>query len=340
MELWNNERSKWFIIMTLVLALGTFGTVAPVHIHADDWQEEVEEADKEDLKYTKEITKGIIEVLEKNREEELEFEEALVLVNQMSKAEAMDHYLESYEKKVEPKKIRETVKQIYGIDLEEISQLDAGKQVSTFEDFIIEGVKASLDEDEIDEPLDEYILSLSKVEIMDLYFESYNGEMDGGTIRNIINEIFGTNLTGISALEGTGVSIFSKNQWITQYDYDLFVVETGIDDVDVWIYPTTYFMNQTGMTELPVDLQHALQDIGYYYSEDKDTLYFSDPGGKSVPDRFKGQTLGILVGFIQNNYAELLVSNSSSQYDDEDHYEEDEDEEENEEDEDEDEDDD
>jgi hypothetical protein len=201
---------------------------------------------------------------------------------------------------------------VYDIDLERVSELGAGKQVSTYPTEITDGVKQVLAHESI-EDLDGYIQSLSKVEVMDLYLEYYGKKIEGPEIRRVINQIFGVNLDGISSLEGSGVSIFSKNQWISQYDNDLFVVHTGLTDVDVWVYPTEYFTEQTGLTELPTGLQNGLMALGFEYSEEKGTLYYANPTGESVPDQFKGHTLGTIIGFINGNYKDLLDGRSAQE---------------------------
>ena len=71
--------------------------------------------------------------------------------------------------------------------------------------------------------------------------------MTGVDIRGMINQIFGINLNGVSSLEGAGISLYSKGQWVLQSDKDLFVVYTGSGDLDVKVFPTEYFTKQTGL---------------------------------------------------------------------------------------------
>ncbi|WLR48612.1 hypothetical protein LC065_05330 [Halobacillus litoralis] len=202
---------------------------------------------------------------------------------------------------MKPKEIRAIVDGVYGIDLEAVSELGVGKQTSTYSDDVIQRIRQALGE----EVSDEAITKMPKVEVMELYWESFDGKMSGDDMRKMINAIFGINLAGISGLEGTGVSLFSKDQWISRYDHDLFVVHTGADDVDVWIYPTDYFKKQTGLEENPRGLEVALTALGFAYNEEKNALYYANPTGESVPDNFKGQTLGMMIGFIKENYEDL-----------------------------------
>ncbi|MGP4077474.1 hypothetical protein [Halobacillus sp. K22] len=236
----------------------------------------------------------------KTREDSpLRYDEAISIIEKMSKVEVMDRYLDSNGKKVKSTDIPRIVNQIYSIELERISALGAGKQGYPKE--IINGVKKSLPQCADGED----IQAFSKLKVLDLYLKSYGKKIDGPEIRRVINQIFGINLDGISSLEGSGVSLYSKDQWISQYDQDLFVVHTGLTDVDVWIYPTEYFTEQTGLKQLPKGLQNQLKNLGYRYHEEVGALYYADPKGESVPDEFKGQTLGTLIQYIQANNQNL-----------------------------------
>ncbi|MFG6147116.1 hypothetical protein [Halobacillus sp. B23F22_1] len=152
---------------------------------------------------------------------------------------------------------------------------------------------------------EEYLMNLSKIEVMDLYMQSFGQKISGPDIRSLINGIFGINLDGIAGLESSGVSLFSKEQWISQYERDLFVVHTGVTDVDVWVYPTAYFTEQTSLTELPGELQEKLKILGFTYNEGVKAFYYSHPNGESVSDDFKGQTLGTIIAFVHTYYEEI-----------------------------------
>ncbi|WP_343063238.1 hypothetical protein [Halobacillus locisalis] len=257
-----------------------------------------------EYKYSYKVMHGIIQTLKK--EEGMHVFEAIEEIESMPQVRAMDLYLDKLGKKVDGDDIRWTVREIYSINLDAVSELDAGKQVTSYPETIMEGVEESLSDEQIEGTIEEYIFSLSKVEVMDLYLESLEGTPTGAEARVLINDIFGVNLDGISSLEKAGISLFSKEQWIMQSEKDLFAVYTGVTDVDVYILPTEYFTEQTGLTTLPEALQERLKAIGYSYNEDVGGYYYAEPNGESVPDAFKGQTLGTLAGFIQEEYAELL----------------------------------
>ncbi|WP_431802750.1 hypothetical protein [Halobacillus andaensis] len=148
-------------------------------------------------------------------------------------------------------------------------------------------------------------MNLSKIEVLDLYMKAAGKKINGPSIRTAINGIFGINLDGISGLEDSGVSLFSKDQWISKNERDLFVVETGLTDVDVWVYPTEYFTEHTGLTGLPKELQEALSAIGFAYNKDVEAFYYSNPTGESVTDAFKKQTLGTIIKMIHTFYVDI-----------------------------------
>ncbi|WP_394219171.1 hypothetical protein [Halobacillus trueperi] len=295
----NKKGSMTIIITVLSLAIIGACTVGPDKAEAKSWKSEMNQT--KDLKYSVEATVRLYIQLCKKEKEWLAFSDALEKIDALSKVEAMDLYLESYYKKVKPRDIIEIVNGVYGIDLEAVSDLGVGKQTSTYSDEVLGLVRQALDE----EVSDEDISNMEKVEVMDLYWKAFDGKMSGDEIRKMINAIFGINLAGISGLEGTGVALFSKEQWISHYEDDLFVVHTGADDVDVWVYPTDHFKEQTGLEENPRALEVALTALGFEYSEEKEALYYANPTGKSVPDNFKGQTLGTIIGVIKENYKDL-----------------------------------
>ncbi|MGI8313743.1 hypothetical protein [Halobacillus mangrovi] len=305
-----NRLRKLIIATATVLLAGASVSISPHVSHAESHKEDRYHHLEEHLnfKYPLHIMFGVIMTLKKEHKGYLPLSEAIDIVHSMKKVEVMDSYLDFRRNKVNSREIRRIVKQVYDIDLDRVSELGAGKQVGTYPKEITDGVKLELADESI-EDLDAYIQSLTKVEVMDLYLEHYGKKIDGPEIRRVVNQIFGVNLDGISSLEGSGVALFSKDQWISKYDKDLFVVHTGLTDVDVWVYPTVYFTEQTGLTELPAGLQNALKGLGFEYNQEKDALYYANPTGESVPDQFKGHTLGTIIGFIKSNHANLLKPN-------------------------------
>ncbi|MEK4566864.1 hypothetical protein MKX54_19480 [Alkalihalobacillus sp. FSL R5-0424] len=140
-----------------------------------------------------------------------------------------------------------------------------------------------------------YQMELSDKIVQDQTFTEFLKERHSGQeIRLFINQNFGINLDGISALEGTHISLYSKNQWIVQDEQDLFVVWTGIGDVDVKIYPTDLYKNKTNTSSLPSELENSLRTLGYWPEENGSYYYYENPTGQSVPDSFKRQTMGAI----------------------------------------------
>jgi len=199
----------------------------------------------------------------------------------MKKAEMMDKYLDSYGKRISSSEICHVVDLMFKINLDETPILSKEKEE-------VDGVSSSIGR-----------------EVIDSHLNQYDRDITGAEIRKIINEIFGVNLEAISSLEGARISLYSKGQWIVQHEKDLFVVYTGASDVDVKVFPTNYFTEQTGLVELPSDLQHALTSIGYYFDEKIDSYYFLNPTGEAVPDAFKGKTIGAILGVIQHSFSNL-----------------------------------
>ncbi|WP_226582022.1 hypothetical protein [Halobacillus litoralis] len=288
-----------FLVLVTVLSLVGFVGLLPEEAHAKSLKQEITQ--EENLEYPDEIIAGVLQSLRKEKQGPFSLSEALVEIEQMDKVQIMDHYLNRNSKNVKPDEMRFVVDQVYGINLDAVSELGVGKQTSTYPQEVFERVRQSLGED----VSDTFIMELPKVKVMDLYVDTFNGKMNGADMRQMINAVFGINLTGIAGLEGTGVSLFSKGQWISQYENDLFIVHTGADDVDVWIYPTEHFKEQTDLADNPEELENRLAALGFSYNEEIGHLYYSNPTGESVPDSFKGKTMGTIIKFISQNYADL-----------------------------------
>ena len=211
-------------------------------------------------------------------------------VEAISKTELMDKYLKSLEEKITSSEICKAVDQVFGIDLDQVVVLDKGikelVQVSMLTSFGIP------------------VTSKSRAAI-DLHLKQHGSDLTGEEVRTMLNQIFGINLNGISALESQRISLFSKGQWVVHHEKDLFIVHTGTDDIDVRVMPTDYFTEHTGLDRLPDSLQQALLDIGFHYNEKIGTYYFCEVNGHAVPDKFKGQTLGAISEIIDKNYSYL-----------------------------------
>ncbi|WP_391119292.1 hypothetical protein [Psychrobacillus sp. L3] len=193
----------------------------------------------------------------------------------LTKIEEMDKYLNSFGKQVASSDICKALDFIFGIHLEEVPVLD-----KTF-------------------------LETTPKAAIDMYMYQYEQEMTCIEIRTMLNQIFGINLVGIDTLGRQRISLFTKGQWFVQNEKDLFIIHTGVNDVDVKILPTAYFKRQTGLSVLPEDLQHSLSSLGFYYDDKIQDFYFLNPNNESVQDQFKGQTIGAIVEVIQKDYSHL-----------------------------------
>lgn len=202
-----------------------------------------------------------------------------------SKVEMMDDYFHSNGNKINSSEICKVVKLIFEFDLDTTPILLKESQISKYTTTVNE-------------------VSLART-VIDSILNQHHNEVTSAEIREIINQIFGINLNAISSLEGSRISLFSKDQWIVQHDKDLFLVHTGIGDIDVKILPTKYYTELTGITELPNDLQISLTNLGYSYDETIGGYYFSNHSGEAVPDAFKGQTMGVILKVIQESLSHL-----------------------------------
>ncbi|WP_027093412.1 hypothetical protein [Cohnella thermotolerans] len=177
----------------------------------------------------------------------------------MTKAEAMDKLMDAYEKGIGSSEIIRIVHQVFHIDLESVPDLPTPPRAA-----------------------------------IDAYLEQVEGQPSGADIRQLLNRTFRINLDALSALEGSRISLFSKNQWMVRHERDLFVVHTGTGDVDVRISPTNCYVEQTGSGEWPGDLSDDLIALGFRYEENTGSYYYSNPAGEPVPDAFKGQTMSAI----------------------------------------------
>jgi hypothetical protein len=201
-------------------------------------------------------------------------------IEAMTKAEIMDKYFDSFEEKIDLSEIYRFSQSIFHFDLENRLVISNELEKDTG-------------------------LLPSPGAIFDSFLNQEEKKITGAEIRSIINQIFGINLDAISSLEGSRISLYSKDQWVLQHDNDLFVVHTGKDDIDVRIYPTKYFTEQTGLEMLPNDLQHSLSNMGFYYDKKIKSYYYRNPAEDAVSDAFKGQTMGTIMSIIKQSYFSL-----------------------------------
>lgn len=224
------------------------------------------------------------------------------MIEKMPKVEVMDYYLASFGKKVKGPEVRQAVEEIFDIDLNYVSKMNYGSKLAIYPPAIMESLRVSLNEKPTSTRQDGRIMKMTKNEVMDRYTKEQDYSLTGAEIRILINQIFGVNLSGISTLEYRQLAISSKGQWIVKSDQDLFVLESSLDDVDVSIYTTPYFKSLTGSGQLPESLKTKLMNLGFTYVEETNLLYYKNPTGESVPDAFKGQVMGILIGTIVTEY--------------------------------------
>lgn len=219
-------------------------------------------------KYPPKLIKELKKIIGPISDKELEAQ-----INTISKIELMDKWVPSA-KKIDSEGVCTIVNLLFGFDLKTKTVFSASNP---------------------DSPLS----------VINSYLESHEFNVTGADIRKMINEVFAINLGAIASLEKARMSLFSKNQWMVRHEQDLFVVHTGDDDVDAWVYPTEYFKERTGENELPDELQEALTHLGYSFNDKIGSYYYANPTGEAVPDAFKGQTMGAIIKVIQNSYLSL-----------------------------------
>ncbi|MGJ7922635.1 hypothetical protein [Neobacillus sp. LXY-4] len=234
------------------------------------------------IKYPSEILEGLKQALRKELDGARSDDALNEQILSMTKIEIMDKYFESNHKKITSDEICKIVSALFGFNLDNVLILTKDIDVE------LELVSPA-------EP------TLAR-KLISSYLNQEDKVITGKEIRTLINDIFGINLEGISSLEGAGISLFSKGQWVLQQEKDLFVVHTGTGDVEVKIFPTRYFTEQTGLASLPVNLINALTEIGYSFDEKLGGCTYTNPTGEAVTDSFKGQTIGATIQEIRQSY--------------------------------------
>jgi len=217
----------------------------------------------------------------------------------LTKADKMDKYLESFSKNVNGEEVREAVARAYGIDLNYISEKNYGSKLPIYNASVMENLRRSLNVETGSTEMDAQIMAMTKNEVMDRYIEIQDFSLTGTELRDLANQIYGTNLTGISALEHSRLSIRSKGQWISKGDNDLFIVSSSLDDVELYVSPTETFEEITGSNQLPEKLTQTLISYGFTYDTDQNRFVYRNSTDESVPDAFKGQVLGAVLETIQ-----------------------------------------
>lgn len=248
----------------------------------------------QEANYSKKVMKAVSETMGMDADSY----DAISIINQLPKIKVWEYYLASFGKKVKGNEVRCAVKDIFDIDLDLVSKNDYGSKLAIYPAPIMEILRVSLKQAPTSTKKDELIMSMSKNEVMDRYIKQSDYALTGVQLSLLVNQIFGVNLMGISSLDGKQLAINSKGQWIVKGEQDLILLESSLDDVDVFVYAGPYLEELTGTKALPEELIVKLTAIGFVYQEENDRLYYRNPTGESVPDAFKGQVIGILLGFI------------------------------------------
>ncbi|ANU15566.1 hypothetical protein B481_0625 [Planococcus halocryophilus Or1] len=253
---------------------------------------------KQDTKYSKKVMEAIRVALGEGAKSTQKDS----AINKLPKTEVMDYYLVSFGKKLKGNEIRRAVEEVFSIDLNTVSKKDYGSKLTVYSNDIMESLRVSLKEAPTSKLKDEQIMSMTKNEVMDRYIKERDYALSGAASRLLINSIYGVNLQGISNLEYMQIAIHSKGQWIIKSDKDLFMLKSSLDDVDVSISTTSYFKEVTGSDQLPASLKNQFLDMGFTYIEETNLLYYKEPTGKSIPDQFKGQVIGLLAKTVASQY--------------------------------------
>ncbi len=216
----------------------------------------------------------------------------------------IDKVLESYGNSMNGSVIRKAVDEVFNIDLKAVSDKGEGKRAHVYSPEIMRGIREILHKDASPET-DRWIMCLPKVEAMDFYLEYLGSEVTSKDVLHIINQIYGINLEGLSSLNKIRVSLFSKGKWMTRKDDHLIIVNTGLGDVEVKIYPTDYFKERTGKNHIPEPLKERLSSLGYYFHQEYQAYYYANPSGETVSDHFKNQTMGAIGEVVEKWYKDL-----------------------------------
>lgn len=227
-------------------------------------------------KYHPSIDEVIIQMLKSEGIDEVLIEDKFA---EMSKIEAMDRYFSSQEVEVTTESIAHFIYRAFYIDLD----------------------KAYLLDEEIEEKLNEPSPMGALAWCLENQEQNWNGEQ----IRILLKRLFGINTNGLAFLENKRISLYSKKQWILKHDHDLFIVSTGVKDIDVHILATDYFKQKTGLNGLPENLHDNLNTLGFSYNNEKMCYYYRTADDKSVEDSFKGQVLNSLIEVASKTYNDL-----------------------------------
>ncbi|ASS67523.1 MULTISPECIES: hypothetical protein [unclassified Paenibacillus] len=226
-------------------------------------------------------------------------------INALAQVRVMDIYLESLGNPARGQVIRDAVGKVFGFDLDLMSQNDEGNLLASYNSEIMAGVRTYLGLASDDESRDSAIMSLKKNDVMDHFLSAYGESIQGSDSRRIINYIFGVNIDGLSGLERSRLSVYSKGQWELNNRNDVLIIKSSKGDVDLYVGPTAYYVDKLGSNQLPAELEKALLSFGFTLDTAANLYTYHNVSGESVPDAFKGQVIGAIVACIQASFADL-----------------------------------
>lgn len=226
------------------------------------------------------------------------------IINKMTKINVIERYFSFTDLPITSDRFKRVLNQVFGLNLNKISEDGEGAKLFIYPEEIMVCLRKKFSQINSTIELDQHIMNLKKSEVMDIFIKTNNSKTYEDMI-TIIKLIYGINLQGISSLEHSRISLYTKNQWLLKNDRDLFVVYTGKGDIDVRVYPTTYYIEKTGLNEIPLTLQHALNTIGFTYKREFHAYYYKNINGETVPDSFKGQTLRAIRSVIETELKDL-----------------------------------
>ncbi|MCM3709166.1 hypothetical protein [Sporosarcina luteola] len=220
-------------------------------------------------------------------------------IEAMPQVEVMDKYLDSFGKKIKGNEVREAVRGVFNIDLDEVSKNNYGNKLISYNPAIMQTLRDS------EKLTDAEIMKLAKVKVMDAYIKAHGYDLTGAENRVVINQIFGVNLDGISGIAGLQLGINSKGIWIINTPTDMLVISSSLDDVELYVYTTDYWEQITGTKEVPDSLKQYFADNGFTYDDVTGKYIWVNPTGESAPEAIKSQTIGTLIQTIMQVNASL-----------------------------------
>ncbi|TMW73077.1 hypothetical protein [Alteribacter natronophilus] len=180
--------------------------------------------------------------------------------------------------------------------------------LQTYPEPVMEQVRKSLGGSKHNRAYDEEIMNLPKAEVMDYYFDAHGRTKGfGPEMREVVLAIYGINLDAISAMENSGVTIFSKGTYITKQPHDLFELRSNHDDSDVTISITDYYKEVTGSAVFPKELGVKLEELAgseFRLLDSGEAYYFDNK--VPIPDEDKHPIMGTLLRYIETNYSKHL----------------------------------